>query len=353
VLGFRSLGVDESKRLPIWVVKKALLQADQVCLSRLQIHTLLCLAVADSKGDVDIEAFLLALCNAIPRMFDAKAFVATAERLLVEHADATRARENAELAAFAAASRHGKGDGDDDEESAEVEVGPEQVEKTMIQTFTQFSDSIGEPKTLPPAQMYTLLTTDPQILGCQLSEAEAAGFAAEIVIDSEGQVAYVEHVRRWVPIIFEIRKNQLLKPYVDDYGAAHSACAEKLFPLLPVDEAAFVSAPAQTSSKRRSSQVGRRASHSGRDGLSPSQSRRRSGLGMEGLAPPRLRQASMPSEVVPSVRVSNSASAPILPATFRPNSQGAVSGFGEVEPPPGRGLQRRRQRIQEAESAAK
>lgn len=345
MLGFRSIGVDENKKLPIWMIKKALLQADQVCLSRLQIHTLLCLAVADDKGDVDIEAFLLALCYAIPCMFDAKAFVRTAERLLVENAEATRARENAELAAFATAARQGKGDNDDDEESAEAEVGPEQVEKTMIQTFTQFCESYNEPKTLPPHQMYALLTNDPQILACQLSEAEAAGFAAEVVLDPEGQVAYVEHVKRWVPIVFEIRKNQLLKIYVDDYGVTREAGPEKLFPLLPVDEeAANAQAPANASSKRRSSGVGRRASHSGRDGISPSSQRRRSGFGVEGAAPPRLLQASIPTEGASNLKAS--ASAPVL-SGLRPSSQGA---FEDFEPPaPGRGLQRRRQRLQDAE----
>merc|ERR1719174_3591941 len=69
VLRFRRLGLAEGGKLLLWNIKEALLQADQVCLTRLQIHTLLSLAVADNFGLVDIATFLGMCCVVIPHMF--------------------------------------------------------------------------------------------------------------------------------------------------------------------------------------------------------------------------------------------------------------------------------------------
>merc|ERR1712137_47208 len=89
-------------KIKLWKIRQGLLHADQICLSRLQIHVLCCLALPclGSSGNVDIEKFLATCSVVIPHMFDAQGFEATAERLILEAAEAQRQRENAELAAL-------------------------------------------------------------------------------------------------------------------------------------------------------------------------------------------------------------------------------------------------------------
>merc|ERR1712190_206930 len=86
-----------------------------------------------------------------------------------------------------------------------------------------------------------------QIQGLQLSDFELSGFVAEMNADSHGDVAFLDHIKRWVPIIFELRKNQLLGAYLKDKAAETLGipepdldALEQLFPLLPADHHAAV-----------------------------------------------------------------------------------------------------------------
>merc|ERR1712093_423884 len=78
-----------------------------------------------------------------------------------------------------------------------------------------------------------------QVLQCQLSEAELRGFIAEAEVDDENEVAYVDHVKAWVPIVFELRKSRVYEGVLArDWGtgAAHLIDLDKYenkFPLLP------------------------------------------------------------------------------------------------------------------------
>merc|ERR1712014_400729 len=60
-------------------------------------------------------------------------------------------------------------------------------------------------------------------------------------VDGDGLVAYCDLIKRWVPIIFELRKNQLLGAYLQDNAAEtlnipspNYEELEAMFPLLPV-----------------------------------------------------------------------------------------------------------------------
>merc|ERR1719401_2547679 len=112
--------------MKLWMIKQALLQADQICLTRSQIHLLLCLAEPDIFGFVDISDFLAMCCVVIPHMFDAKKFVDAAEQLILEHAEAVRHAENAELEALGGRAQLGQ-DGEESQEKTEVD--PETVER--------------------------------------------------------------------------------------------------------------------------------------------------------------------------------------------------------------------------------
>merc|ERR1719399_2399195 len=103
-----------------------------MCLTRLQIHTLLCLAEPVLSGMVDVAEFLGMCCVMIPHMFDAKLFVETAEHLILEHAESMRRAENEELAALGAA-RVGQTGQEGEENQEQKEVDAETVEKTLMQ----------------------------------------------------------------------------------------------------------------------------------------------------------------------------------------------------------------------------
>jgi len=245
VMRFRALGLTETGKLKLWEIKQALLDADQICLSRLQIHVLLCLAQpdTDSSGDVDIDAFIGTCCTIVPHMFDAKKFLLLADRLILLAAEEQKMRENAELALNKTTANV-----EEQEKTKEEEVDPETVEKQLIQFFT-VNDTESRRKdgtaTLSPEIIHHLMTSNDQnITSCHLSDFEIAGFVAEMPLDAEGKVVYVDHVKRMVPLIYELRKHCLLRLYVKEQDAVDMnmtmpdiAAYTAAFPLLPTSMA--------------------------------------------------------------------------------------------------------------------
>jgi hypothetical protein len=240
VLRFRHLGLEENGKMRVWVIKQALLQADQVCLTRLQIHVLLCLAEYDAFGLVDIAKFLCMCCAIIPHMFDARLFVETAGHLIQEHAESLRRAENEELAALGAA-RNTKTAQDDEGSQQKVEVDSDTVEKMLLQVLSLNDDTHRTPPSLTAETIFNILQTNEREVQCtQLSTFELTGFLAEMQSDVDGQVAYVDHVKKWVPLIFEQRKNRLLGRYLEEEALETLGIElpdieklEAMFPLLP------------------------------------------------------------------------------------------------------------------------
>jgi len=238
VLRFRHLGLEDDGKMRLWVIKQALLQADQVCLTRLHIHVLLCLAKPDAWGNVDIATFLGTCSAVIPHMFDARLFVETAERLIQEHAEAMRHAENAEMAALGAAQKVGQMA--QDEVEVVVVVDSDLVEKMLQQVISLNDDAHRNPPSLPPETIFDILqTNEKEVQSTQLSSFELNGFLAEMQPDSEGLVAYVDHIKKWVPLIFEQRKNRLLSRYLEENSAETLGFTvpdleklEAMFPLL-------------------------------------------------------------------------------------------------------------------------
>mmetsp|Transcript_68585 Transcript_68585/g.146779 ORF Transcript_68585/g.146779 Transcript_68585/m.146779 type:complete len:899 (-) Transcript_68585:75-2771(-) len=358
VLRFRKIGLTNGK-VKIWNAKQALLEADQVCLSRLQIHMLLCFTDPSVKpahaGDVDVQNFIALMCVVIPHMCDAKIFVDTAERLQAETAEAIRRNENAELAALGAARVSNLGN-EGEEKSQENDVDQETVERTLIQVFSLSDDTHRSPPTLPPETVFNLLmvANDPQVASCQLSYFELTGLAAEAILDANGQVPYIEFVKRWVPIIFELRKNQFLGAYLQQ-GAADTLripepnvkLLESIFPLLPPgsenkpdDKAPKASEQQTNSSRRRSSDRSRAGSKEGsnrrisRDGDQSGPGSRR---GSKGAA-----DDGSPS---PAVRLRGT----MMSGSRTKTEDSAAS----KEPPPGRGYARRKAALTAKEAEEK
>lgn len=241
VLRFRHLGLERDGKMRLWAIKQALLNADQVCLTRLQIHVLLCLAEADAFGYVDVARFLGVCCSIIPHMFDPRLFVETTERLIQEHAEAMRRSENEELAALGAA-RGAQAAQDDEGCQEKVEVDSDMVEKILQQVIALNDDVHRNPPSLPPDTIFNILqSNEREVNSTQLSTFELTGLLAEMQPDdTEGLVAYVDHIKKWIPIIFEQRKNRLLGRYLEEnsqetlgYDLPDLEKLEAMFPLLP------------------------------------------------------------------------------------------------------------------------
>ena len=71
----------------IWSLKKVLMSADQLCLSRMQIHVILSIVHPNEHGEVDAEYFLRLACTVIPWMFDTRRFMEKAGMIVEEKAD--------------------------------------------------------------------------------------------------------------------------------------------------------------------------------------------------------------------------------------------------------------------------
>jgi len=337
VLRFRHLGLGDDGKMRLWIIKQALLEADQVCLTRLHIHTLLCLAQHDVWGNVDIAAFLAMCAAVIPHMFDARLFVETAERLIQEHAEAMRRSENEELAALGAA-RVGQSAQDDEGSQEKVEVDSDTVEKLLQQVISLNDDEHRNPPSLPPERIFDILqTNEREVQSTQLSSFELTGFLAEMQTDAEGLVAYVEHIKKWVPLIFEQRKHRLLSRYLEEnsaeslgYTVPEQETLEAMFPLLPAQQA-----------KPRGNQRRHTGSRS-RENNDSFDSRRNSASSN----PPSHRRASGTSQGGES----NASKGSMMSRSNhrrRTNSDAQLKEAAKAkEPPPGRGFARRKARME-------
>merc|ERR1719221_678488 len=205
--------------MQIWDLRKVLLHADQLCLSRMQIHVILSIIHPDERGDVDFEYFLRVCCTVIPHMFDTAAFVEKAQSIAKEKADALAKQELEELQGITSSLAAKRRVDDEDMEDAQANA-PDRdaVEKALIHVGNQADEKHRQHSTLEARRFLEVMRND-AVQQCQLSEAELRGFIAEAEIDERGEVAYVEHVKTWVPIIFELRKSRIYETILaKDWG---------------------------------------------------------------------------------------------------------------------------------------
>merc|ERR1719487_2512848 len=233
-------------QMPIWNLKNVLLAADQLCLSRMQVHVLLSIVHPNAVGWVDVNYFLRICCTVIPQMFDAAKFMEKAALVAKEKADAQAREELEELQGLTsgAMSKAKKGD---EEEAAADDQGPgldkEAVEKTLIHLLTTHDEKRSPHHTLE-LQLFLNAMRHEQVAQCQLSDAEMRGFIAEAPLDENGEIPYVDHVKTWIPILFEVRKSRVYESIIAmDWGSDSAPLRdlskyEKNFPVLPRQEGA-------------------------------------------------------------------------------------------------------------------
>jgi len=211
ILLARRMGLPSDNIMSIWELRNVLLNADQLCLSRMQIHVILSIVHPDEHGDVDMGYFLQVCCTVIPWMFDTALFAEKAAMIAKEKADAQAKQELEELQAMTTSLANKKRGADEEEDQDTQANAPDRdaVEKQLIHVGNQADEKIGRPSpTLEVARFLEAMKSE-QVQACQLSEAELRGYIAEAEIDERGEVRYHDHIKTWVPIIFELRKSRI------------------------------------------------------------------------------------------------------------------------------------------------
>mmetsp|Transcript_3238 Transcript_3238/g.7651 ORF Transcript_3238/g.7651 Transcript_3238/m.7651 type:complete len:677 (+) Transcript_3238:66-2096(+) len=209
ILLARRMGLPSDNIMPVWDLRNVLLSADQLCLSRMQIHVILSIVHPDEHGDVEFGYFLRVCCTVIPWMFDTAAFAEKAKMIEKEKAEAQAKQELEELQGLSSSLANKKrGMDEEDQEDAQPNA-PDRdaVEKSLIHVGTQADDKHRNPPTLEVRRFLEAMKQEAE--KNQLSEAELRGFVAEAEMDQRGEVPYVDHIKTWVPILFELRKSRI------------------------------------------------------------------------------------------------------------------------------------------------
>eukprot|EP00747_Dinoflagellata_sp_TGD_P212138 gnl/TRDRNA2_/TRDRNA2_85263_c0_seq1.p1 gnl/TRDRNA2_/TRDRNA2_85263_c0~~gnl/TRDRNA2_/TRDRNA2_85263_c0_seq1.p1 ORF type:complete len:732 (-),score=173.02 gnl/TRDRNA2_/TRDRNA2_85263_c0_seq1:90-2285(-) len=262
ILLLRREGMGEDLQMPVWSLKNVLLSADQLCLSRMQIHVLLSIVHPNEHGWVDVEYFLRVCCTVIPYMFDAATFMEKASTIAKEKADALAKQELEELQGITSslAAKRRTNDEDDQEDVQANAPDRDAVEKALIHIGNQHDEKHRQQPTLAWPQFLEAMRHE-TVQQCQLSEAELRGFTAEADIDDREEIAYVEHIKTWVPIIFELRRSRVYDTILaKDWGldATHLVDLsefEEQFPLILPDDMDAQSRPSSRPSSRSSTRT--------------------------------------------------------------------------------------------------
>jgi len=254
ILLARRLGLPSDNIMPVWDLRNVLLSADQLCLSRMQIHIILSIVHPDEHGDVEFGYFLRVCCTVIPWMFDTSAFAEKAATIAKEKADALAKQELEELQGLSSSLANKKRGMDEEDQEDQQQNAPDRdaVEKSLIHVGTQADDKHRNPPTLEVRRFLEAMKQESE--KCQLSEAELRGFVAEAEIDQRGEVAYVDHIKTWTPILFELRKSRIYDGILakewgpDEEELVNLTSYEAQFPLHPTGEGEEEERPASVAS---------------------------------------------------------------------------------------------------------
>mmetsp|Transcript_8163 Transcript_8163/g.20152 ORF Transcript_8163/g.20152 Transcript_8163/m.20152 type:complete len:762 (-) Transcript_8163:294-2579(-) len=262
ILLLRRQGLTADAQFSPYILRNVLLAADQICISRRLIFVILGMVSCNHQRMCDAHEFIQVACSVIAHLYDTEAFVKIADRLTAEGEAAQKQRELDELNAMVQGMSKQRAADDEEEEEEESVMDREQVEKHLIQYVFSLKDEKHR-ATLEWTRFYDAMQS-PEAQQVQFSEQETRAFVANANVDENGEVAYVEHVRTWVPIIFELRKSAIYEPYMNGMAFDLEQDGLKLrdmvefegeFPLLPPEMRATVTKDQKgsRSSRRRDS----------------------------------------------------------------------------------------------------
>mmetsp|Transcript_17402 Transcript_17402/g.40655 ORF Transcript_17402/g.40655 Transcript_17402/m.40655 type:complete len:670 (-) Transcript_17402:118-2127(-) len=242
ILLLRREGMGPDLIMPIWSIRNVLLSADQLCLSRMQIHVILSIVHPNEHGEVDVQYFLRVMCTVIPQLFDTVSFMEKAAAIAKEKADAIAKQELEELQGIASKLSEKRHLDDEDQEPEAHVNAPDRdaVEKALMHIGNLHDE---KHRTQPSLEVQKFLEAmrHEQVQQCQLTDAELRGFIAEADLDERREVAYVDHIKTWVPILFELRKSRIYEPILaKDWGSDTCSLVdlssyEAQFPTFPVE----------------------------------------------------------------------------------------------------------------------
>merc|ERR1719324_688362 len=205
-------------------------------------------------------------------MFDATTFMEKASNIKKEKDDLQAKAELEEVQALTSSFTTKKKQEEDEGEDIQANA-PDRdaVEKALIHNASQYDEKHRQMPTLHVKKFMEAMHHE-SVQQCQLSDAELRGFIAEAEIDEREEIGYVEHIKMWVPIIFELRKSRVYDGILArDWGNDASFLVdlseyEGRFPLILTGE------ELERNSRRRPSQssrkLDRRMSSKGRNSIS-------------------------------------------------------------------------------------
>jgi len=191
--------------MSIWELREVLLDLNLIALSRMQIHVILQYLEPNDEHMVDVHYFIRVVCAIIPRLFDAGLLASTAQLIAAETVEIKNIAELRELEAFvetigaAMPDRGSVRDIDDDPPPDR-----DHVEKALCQIFQMYDKEHTADHTLLLFDFLAALSSE-HVAVLRLTPAEVRGFIAELEPD-DSRVRYLDHVKKWVPILFDLRK---------------------------------------------------------------------------------------------------------------------------------------------------
>jgi len=232
--------------VPIWTWRNILMKLDKLALSRFQIHILLCVipSMDTMLGLINVAQAVQISVTMIERFFNPETMYETVGKIQQSLEAEAKEKELRELQEMSGqAGREGKNNA---ARSKSKEGGPgaaqagngeeyqfvdlalrdnkDEIEKNLLMLF----QSVDEEKNgyiTARDFIKSLCNTDWESgltnggPGSGLTDAEKRGFIGEAVMiandNEEVKFKYAEHVRTWVPLIFEFRKNHLYKKMLE------------------------------------------------------------------------------------------------------------------------------------------
>jgi len=176
----------------------------------MQIHVILSIVHPNDIGEVDCEYFLRVACTVIPSMFDAGTFMDKAATIYKEKQDAQAKAELEELQGLTGPlSTKRRGADDEDQEDVQANAPDREAVEQQLRKIVEFQVGGSANSNSVHVAKFLEAMHHESVAQCQLWESELHGFIAEAEIDERGEIAYHEHIKVWVPIMFELRRSRV------------------------------------------------------------------------------------------------------------------------------------------------
>eukprot|EP00916_Digyalum_oweni_P015153 GHVL01024727.1.p1 GENE.GHVL01024727.1~~GHVL01024727.1.p1 ORF type:complete len:569 (+),score=168.50 GHVL01024727.1:60-1766(+) len=190
------------KYLTIWDINIILQKTDLICLSRWQIHTILCALKTDNDGQVDIDHFYNAVQKILPRICSVNAIHNDAESIAQEKAINLQKAEAKQLQALADGGVSKNEDiKKEDDSSVDRDI--------LIRHMRELFQLIAQGKSSITTSVFIQTLNNEKLLTL-MSDSEIRGFIGEAILD-DNKIYWEAHMTKWIPVVYQFRKIVTLK----------------------------------------------------------------------------------------------------------------------------------------------